>query len=257
MNTDLDHAIKSAVADIVAAAPDVTDDPTQITITTTPAGSPRRLLPAAAAVIIIAAGVTGIALASRGSENGSAPAASELPVGAPLTDPLSEQTEPPSRSSPVTPAALDSGCSDGSGQATVPNVAGMVYPAAVDALLTTGLSFDVARELPPEGAIATDDEYAVVGQDIRPGDVVACGAVVRVTAAYRPGILYTIRPGDTWESVAISQGIPVEDLLAFSGFSVAELEADGKTIATPLEVGRAISLSLPQPTLDTIPTTTG
>lgn len=56
MNTDLEHAIKSAVSDIIVAAPDATDNPTAIMITPTSAAAPRRLLPAAAAVLVVAAG---------------------------------------------------------------------------------------------------------------------------------------------------------------------------------------------------------
>lgn len=95
MNTDLDIAIKSAVSDIVAAAPDVIDDPTAVTITPTSAATQRRLLPAAAAVLVVAAGVTGIALANRGSPSSNSPAAAERPVGAPLTASPSEATLAP------------------------------------------------------------------------------------------------------------------------------------------------------------------
>ncbi len=257
MNTDLDRAIKSAVSDIVAAAPDVIDDPTAVTITPTSAATPHRLLPAAAAVLVVAVGITGIALASRGSPSSNNSSSAERPVDAPLTDPLSEATLAPPSSTPAASAATDPTCSDGGGEATVPNVAGMAYPAAVDTLLAIGLSFEVLREVPPEGETATDDTYAVVGQDATPGDTLACGDVVRITAAYRPGKLHTIHPGDTWESIAAAEGIPVDDLLNFNGLTIAELEAAGKNIASPLEIGRAISLSIPQPTLDTVPTTTG
>lgn len=256
MNTDLDHAIKSAVSDIVAAAPEATDDPTDVVITTLPASPSRRLLPAAAAVLVVAAGVTGIAVANRGtSSNG--PATAEQPGGAPLTDASSEPTSPPTATVPATSAVPAASCGDGGGETVVPNVAGMTYNAAVDQLLATGLSFEAMREAPPEGETATDDEYAIVGQDTAPGDTVSCGAVVRITAAWRPSMLYTIEPGDTWESISAAQDIPLDDLLAFNGFTVAELEASGETTTSPLEIGRAISLSIRQPTLNTIPTTTG
>jgi hypothetical protein len=257
MNTDLDHAIKSAVSDIVAVAPEPTNDPTDVMITTLPASTPRRLLPAAAAVLVVAAGVTGIALANRGGSTSNDPATAEQLGGAPLADPASESTSPPTATGPATSAAPAPTCGDGGGETAVPNVAGMAYGAAVDQLLAAGLSFEAMREAPPAGETATDDGYAIVGQDTAPGDTVACGAVVRITAAWRPGKLYTIEPGDTWESVAAAQGIPVEDLLGFNGFTIAELDAAGETTTSPLEIGRAISLSIRQPTLNTIPTTTG
>jgi hypothetical protein len=256
MNTDLDLAIKSAVSDIVAAAPEPIDDPTDVLITSLPTSSRRRLLPAAAAVLVVAAGVTGIALANRDGTSSNGPATAEQPGGAPLTEASSEPTSPPTTSVPATSAVPAASCGDGGGETVVPNVAGMTYNAAVDQLLATGLSFEAMREAPPEGGTATDDGYAIVGQDTAPGDTASCGAVVRITAAWRPGMLYTIEPGDTWESMSASQDIPVEDLLAFNGFTVAELEAAGETTATPLDIGRAISLSLRQPTHDTIPTTT-
>lgn len=256
MNTDLDHAIKSAVSDIVAAAPEPTDDPNDVRITTLPTSSPRRLLPAAAAVLVVAAGVTGIALANRGGTSSNGPATAEQPGGAPLADTSSESTSPPTATGPSTSAVPAPTCSDGGGETAVPNVAGMAYGAAVDQLLAAGLSFEAMREIPPEGETATDDGYAIVGQDTAPGDTVSCGAVVRITAAWRPGTLYTIKPGDTWESIATAQGVPVEELLAFNGSSIAELEAAGESTTSPLEIGRAIPLSSRQPTLNT-PTTTG
>lgn len=257
MNTDLDHAIKSAVSDIVAAAPEPTDDPTDVLITTLPTSSPRRLLPAAAVVLVVAAGVTGIALANRDGTRSNGPATAEQPGGAPLTEVYSEPTSPPTATGPATPAVLAPSCGDGGGETVVPNVAGVTFNAAVDQLLAAGLSFEAMREAPPEGETATDDGYAIVGQDTAPGETLSCGAVVRITAAWRPGTLYTIESGDTWESIAAAQGLPVEELLAFNGSSVAELEAAGDTTTSHLEIGRAIRLSIPQPTLDTIPTTPG
>lgn len=93
MNTDLEYAIKSAVSDIIGAAPDATDNPADMMITPTSAVALRRLLLAATAVLVVAVGVTGIALAGRG-QGGTGPAAAEQPVAIPVTDPASEPTAP-------------------------------------------------------------------------------------------------------------------------------------------------------------------
>ncbi|BAN01559.1 PASTA domain-containing protein [Ilumatobacter coccineus] len=174
-------------------------------------------------------------------------------------DPLDAGTVvmiPPTTIRPTTTMVPEPTCADGD-QTAIPSVAGMAYPAAVDKLLASGLSFEVMREAPPEGETATDNDYAVVDQGTTPGDTVACGAEVRITAAWRPGKLHPIEPGETWESIAATQDIPVVELLGFNGFTVAELEAAGESTTSPLEVGRAISLSIRQPTLNTVPAPTG
>lgn len=258
MNTDLDRAIESAVSDIVAAAPDITDDPNVVLITPTSAGATsRRLLPAAAAVLVVASGVTGIALASRGGPSQTGSAAAEQPVAAPLTDPASQPTAPATSepADPATTAAHEPACSDGEGETIVPNVAGMAYPVAADTLLAAGLDFEVSREASPEGQPAIGDGHVVVAQDPTPGATVACGDVVNVMATTLP--VYAIQPGDTWESIAAAQGIPVEDLLDFNDFTIVELEAAGGSITSPLEIGRVIRLSLRTSTGDTAPPTTG
>lgn len=248
MNADLERAIKSAVSDIVAAAPAITDDPTVVMITPTAGAAPRRLLPAAAAVLIVAAGVTGIALAGRGSPSQTGPAADEQPVGPTLTDPAPELTAPATTADPAQP------CSDGMGETTVPNVAGMDYEVAIDTLNAAGLGFEVVPAVSPDGEAAIYG-YVVARQHTTPGTTLACGDVVVLTVADRPTATYTIQPGDTWDSIAAAQDIPVEDLLDANGLTPATLEATGETVASPLDPGRTIRIIFP-PTLDTAPPTT-
>lgn len=248
MNTDLDHAIKSAVSDIVAAAPAITDDPTAVMITPTSGAAPRRLLPAAAAVLIVAAGVTGIALAGRDGPSQTGPAAAEPPVGPALTDPEPELT------APATTADPDQPCSDGTGETTVPNVAGMHYEVAIDTLNAAGLGIEVLGEMSPDDGAAIYG-YVVVKQHTTPGDTLACGDAVVLTAADQPMADYQIHSGETWESIAAAQDIPLEDLLDANGLTLAALEATGETAASPLDPGRVIRLPL-RPTLETAPPTT-
>jgi LysM repeat protein len=250
MNTDLDQAIKSAVSDIVAAAPDVTDDPTVVLMTATSGATSRRLLPAAAAVLVVAAGVTVIALASRGSPSQTGPAPAEQPVGPALTDPEPELA-------PETTADPDQPCRDGTGETTVPNVAGIPYSEAVDTLGAAGVEFEVVPEGSPAEEVAIVDGYVVVKQHTAPGSTLVCGDVVVLTVGYRARATYTIQPGDTWESIAAAQGISVEDLLDFNGLTIAELEATSETVASPLDVGRVIRFGVPVSNVGTAPPTTG
>lgn len=239
MNTDLDHAIKSVVSDIIAATPDVTDDPTAVTFTPTSGAAQRRLLPAAAAVLLVAAAVTGIALAGRGSPSQTGPAAAEQPVGPAPTDPEPEPT------APATTADPDQPCSDGTAETSVPNVAGMPYQAAIDTLNAAGLGIEVAPEVSPDGEAAIYG-YVVAKQHTTPGDTLACGDVVVLSVVDRPTATYRVQPGDTWESIAAAQDIVVDDLL----------DANGETVSSPLDPGRAITLIF-TPTLEADPPTTG
>lgn len=261
MNTDLEYAIKSAVSDIVGAAPDVTGDPTSIMITPTAAVAPRRLLLAAAAVLVVAAGVTGIALTRRGGQRGTVPAAAEQPVAVPVSDPASAPTAlptiAPELADPATTAADESACRNGEGETTVPNVGGMAYPVAVRALRAAGLDSQVLREAVSAGVQPElGDGHVILWQDPTPGATVACGDVVELTATTLR--VYVVQPGDTWESVAAAQGIPVEDLLDFNDFTIVELEAAGGSVTSPLTIGQVIRLSLPyrQRALENAPTTT-
>jgi LysM repeat protein len=247
MTTDLDRAIKSAVADIVTAAPAVTDDPTVVLVTPTSGSTSRRFLPAAAAVLIVAAGVTGIVLASRGSPSQTPPAATEQPNGPALTDATPEATAPATTADPNQP------CGDGTGETSVPNVAGMQYDMAIDTLNAAGLGSEVVPSI-PDAASATYG-YVVAKQGTIPGATVACGDVVVLTVGDRPKINYTIQSGDTWESIASAQGVPIDDLLDANGLTATTLEATGETITSPLDPGRTITILLP-PTLETAPPTT-
>ena len=258
MNNDLDLAIKSAVADIVAAAPAITDDPTVFLTTSTAGTAQRRLLPAAAALLVVA-GVAGLALVSRGGQGDNGPAAAEQPVAVPLTDPAGQSTAPTTTLSQTTPpatiAADESACSDGEAETTVPNVGGMAYTVAVEALLGVGLDSQVSREVVSAGVQPElGDGHVIVSQDPTAGETLACGGVVELTATTLP--VYVIEPGDTWKSIAAAHGIAVEDLLEFNDSTIVELEAAGGSVTSPLEIGRVIRLSLPYRTLETAPPTT-
>ena len=65
-----------------------------------------------------------------------------------------------------------------------------------------------------------------------------------------------MQEGDTFESIAASQGFTLEQLLGFNSLSEAELEASGQSPAAPLELGQALRLSIDAATLNTIPATT-
>lgn len=151
--------------------------------------------------------------------------------------------------------ATSHSCSTGS-DVTVPNVAGQPYSEAVDALVASGLTPNPMRELPPPGESATPASYSVIRQDTIPGASIACGAAIDITIAYRPGILHVVQEGDTWASVASDQGISLEELLSFSGLSVAEPESSDQSPDTPLELGQALPLSAHPATLNTLPTST-
>lgn len=66
MTTDLDHAISSAISDLVAAAPEPLDTPSIATITGRPVSRrPRLLLATAASAAIIGGGLAVLAVARR------------------------------------------------------------------------------------------------------------------------------------------------------------------------------------------------
>ena len=68
--------------------------------------------------------------------------------------------------------------------------------------------------------------------------------------------LYIVQEGDTYESIAASQGITLEQLLGFNGLCVAELEASSQSLAAPLALGQVLRLSIDPATMNTVPTTT-
>lgn len=152
-------------------------------------------------------------------------------------------------------AAASLTCSAGS-DVTVPDVAGQPYSEAIDTLLTAGLIANPARELPPPGETATAADYSVVRQNTMPGASSACGTAIDIVIAYRPGILYVVHEGDSWASVASDQGISLDQLLSFSGLSLAELKSSGQNPNSPLPLGQAIPLSAHPATLNTVPTST-
>lgn len=82
-----------------------------------------------------------------------------------------------------------------------------------------------------------------VRQKPDPGSTVDCGSNVELTLAYRPGELYAIQDGDTYESIAAAHGITVEQLLGFSSLTVAELSATGETPTSSLKAGGALRIS--------------
>jgi len=156
---------------------------------------------------------------------------------------------------PGTIAADASACSDGEAETTVPNVGGMAYSDAVEALRGVGLDAQVGREA-VGGGIEPElgDGHVIVWQDPTAGQPIACGSVVELTATTLP--VYVSEPGDTWASIAAAQGIAVEDLLESNYSTIAELEADGRSAESPVETGRVIRLSLPNRTLGNGPPAT-
>lgn len=258
MNSDLDRAVKSAVADIVAAAPAITDEPIVIPIMSTAGPAQRRLLPAAAALLVVAS-VAGLALVTRSGQGNNGPAATQQPIAVPLTDPAGQSTAPTTTLSqtapPATIAADKSACSNGEAETTVPNVGGMAYTIAVEALRGIGLDPQVSREVVSAGVQPElGDGHVIVSQDPTAGQTLACGGVVQLTATTLP--VYVTEPGDTWKSIAAAHGIAVEDLLVFNDSTIVEVEAAGGSVTSPLETGRVIRLSLPYRTHETAPPTT-
>lgn len=235
---DLDHAIKAALADLVEAAPDTADEPNRLPVNLTNDPAPGRVFAVVAAAFLIVAGTAAVAVVARTGPIGEGPAASPQPpreTAAPTASSLSEgatlSAEPPTSCVPA-------------GQTTsVPNVAGLPYLWAIDALGAAGLESDAIREAAPDGTSGSDEQYTIVEQNVVPLEVVACGSVIVVTAAYRPGRLRIVEPGDTYDSIAAVEGLPVELLLDYNGLTTTELQAAGVTTIDPLDVGRAIRLT--------------
>jgi hypothetical protein len=133
-------------------------------------------------------------------------------------------------------------CAITGAQALVPNVAGMPWVDAAEALTTAGLEPLSLPELPAPLDTPDPGLYVIIRQRTVPGTITSCGSVVDLTVAYRPGVLYIVQEGDTYESVASSQGLTLEQLLGFNGTSVAELEASGQSPSAPLYLGQALRL---------------
>ncbi|MFN6118813.1 MAG: LysM peptidoglycan-binding domain-containing protein [Actinomycetes bacterium] len=242
MTTDLDRAVRSSLGDIIATAPQPDDNPARL-LADSGATSTRRPYLAVAASLVVLAGVGG--LVAIGANNDAAP----IQLGA-ATDPV--ETSPATAETTTTllgqttlPAVVNPtpNCSSMSSQSVVPNVAGMSWVDAADALLAAGLAPNALPELPGPSDAPDADLYVIIRQATIPGTTAPCGTTVDITVAYQPGTLYVVQDGDTYQSIAASQGITLEQLLGFQGLSVAELAASGRSPSTPLALGQALRLS--------------
>lgn len=258
MTTDLDRAVRSSLGDIIAAAPQPDDQPMRL-VTVGNETRMRRPYLAVAASLVVLAGVGG--LVAIGTNDNTPVSRATAPIA---TDDASAPE--PVTTAPITTAPIDTAssavvnttpsCTITGAQSLVPNVAGMSWVDAAAALAAAGLEPNALPELPPPLETPDADYYVIIRQETAPGTIAPCGTIVGITVAYRPGVLYVVQEGDTYESIAASQGITLEQLLAFSGLSVAELEASGHSPAAPLALGQAVRLSMDPATLNTVPTTT-
>jgi hypothetical protein len=246
MNTDLDHAIMSVVADIVAAAPEVTADPTVITITPTAASTSRRHLLAAAAMIVVAAGVTGIALANHGGTSQQAPGVAGQPASPAVTIPPPEPTAPvivPAVSS-IPSSTNTKRCAAGDQTGIVPMVAGLSYDEATATLQAAGFVAEARFENSPAGTANGDDPVISQLADGNPvpTEPARCGASIPLTVALLPGRLHLVQDGETYPTIAQAEGISVDELLSYNGLTQDEVTASGRSIDSPLMGGQAISV---------------
>jgi len=215
----------------------------------------RPLLLTAAAATILIVGAGGLLWAQRTAPVQPAADQSSPPVDGPTGQETAPATTVLQMTPPATIAADASACSDGEAETTVPNVGGMAYTDAAEALRGVGLDAQVAREA-VDGGIEPElgDSHVILWQDPTAGQPIACGAIVLITATTLP--VYVVEPGDTWASIAAAQGIPVEDLLEFNDFTIVELEAAGGSVTSSIEIGRVIRLSLPYRSVETGPPAT-
>jgi len=256
MTTDLDRAVRSSLNDIIATAPEPDDQPMQL-VAFGGATSTRRPYLAVAASLVVLAGVGGLVAIRTNNDDtpvspAAAPAATDNPSETAATTAPTTTTLP---GQPVSSAVVNPtpNCSITDAQSLVPNVAGMSWVDAAADLLTAGFEPNALPELP--APLATPDaDYVIIRQAAAPGAIAPCGATVDIIVAYRPGILYVVQDGDTYESIASSQGITLEQLLSFNGMTVAELEAAGQSPSAPLALGQALRLSLDPATSNTVPT---
>ncbi len=244
MTQDFEHAIRSTLHDFVAAAPDP-DGPPVLLVTVDNQMPPRRPYLAVAASLVMLAGVGGLVVIATNDPTPTSPAAAPSATDeSSATTPLATETSAAVVSATTTPACTNTG-----GQASVPNVAGMPKAQAVAALAQAGLEPNARQEHPPPGVSSTDADYAVVRQNTAPGTTTSCGTKVEIVVAYRPGALYVVKEGDSYQSIAASQGLTLDQLLGFSGLTVAELAASGQSTTAPLDLGQALPLSS-QPATD-------
>ncbi len=215
MNIDFDNAVRSSLGDIIAAAPEPHERPMRSVTVGNDARLRRPYLSVAAALVVLSA------------------------VGGVFALGGSDRTETPPGVAPPTSAPI---CAGTGAQVLVPNVAGMPYTDAVAALASAGLNANARREFPPGGVTAIDADYAIIRQDTVPGTKTSCGALVTLTAAFRPGPLYIVKEGDTYEWIAASEPTTIEQLLSLNGLTVAELEANGGIALYRLPIGQALRL---------------
>jgi LysM domain/PASTA domain len=271
MTADLDRAVRSSLGDIIATAPEPDDQPMRPGADGSETRTRRPYLAVAASLVVLA-GVGALVAVSTNDATPVSPAVAPIATddssaSEPLTAPTTITVPGDTASSVVvntTPSCAITGA-----QALVPNVAGMPWVDADAALVTAGLEPNALPELPAPLEDATDaDYYVIIRQETAPGTITPCGTTVDITVAYRPGTLYIVQEGDTYESIAASQGIPLEQLLGFNGLSVAALEASGRSPDALLALGQALRLgpcptseacsgpSTDPATLNTAPTTT-
>ncbi len=246
MNKDLDRAIRSSLSDIIDAAPQPEDQPMRL-VTVNNETSTRRPYLAVAASMVVLAGVGGLVAIGNNDDTPVSPAAAPIATDdssapEPVTTAPATTTVPGDTASSAVVNTTPS-CAITGAQALVPNVAGMPWVDAAAVLATAGLEPNALPELPPPLETPDADYYVIIRQATAPGTTTSCGTIVDITVAYRPGILYIVQEGDTYESIATSQGITLEQLLGFNGLSAAELEATGQSPAAPLALGQALRLS--------------
>ncbi len=233
MTTDLDHAVRSSLTDIIATAPLPNDQPMRL-MTIDSEIPTRRPYLAVAASLVVLAGIGGLVLIGTNDSTPISPSAASTPAD---------------NSSAAGNPTTANACANPGEQTSVPNVAGMPYADARAALASAGLEPNALQEHPPPGVISNDADYAVMRQKTAPGTTTSCGTIVDIVVAFRPGILYVVQDGDTYESIAAAQGITLDQLLGFSGLTVAELKTSGESPAAPLTLGQALPLSS-QPATD-------
>lgn len=243
MTTDLDRAVRSSLGDIIATAPQPDDHPAQL-LADSGATSTRRPYLAVAASLVVLAGVGG--LVAIGTDNDAGPTQPGAANDSAETSPAIAETTTTLLGQTASPAAVNPtpNCSSTNAQSVVPNVAGMSWVDAADALLAAGLASNALPELPGPSDAPAADLYVIIRQATIPGTIAPCGTTVDITVAYQPGTLYIVQGGDTYQSIAASQGITLDQLLGFQGLSVAELEASGRNPSTPLALGQALRLGV-------------
>lgn len=250
MTTDLDQAVRASLGDIIATAREPGDQPMRLGRVGSETRMRRPYLAVAASLVVLA----GVGALVAISTNDATPVS---PAAAPIATDDSSAPEPVTTAPTTTTVPGDTAssavvnttpsCAITGAQALVPNVAGMPWVDAAAVLETAGLEPNALPELPPPLETPDADYYIIIRQDAAPGTITTCGTTVDITVAYRPGILYIVQEGDTYQSIAASQGITLEQLLGFNGLSVAELDAAGQSPSAPVALGQALRLS-PCPT---------